>query len=66
VSFTITVQELPVPNLGTRVLVRVNDELAFQAHLAPRHDLIEQTAVRAVQFANRLLQTLTDSPSTSF
>lgn len=54
-NYTVVVQELPTPGIGTRVLVRVNDEVAFQAQLQPRYDVVEATARQAVYYAYRLL-----------
>jgi hypothetical protein len=54
-NYTVVVQELPTPGIGTRVLVRVNDEVAFQAQLQPRYEVVEATARQAVYYAYRLL-----------
>lgn len=58
VNYTVTVQEQPMPNLGTRVMVRVNDEIAFQAQLQPRQDMLEMTSRQAVILTYRFVQGL--------
>lgn len=57
-NYTVIVQEQPVPNVGTRVLVRVNDEIAFQTHLQPREELIQNAARHAVYTTYRYVQGL--------
>src|SRR5690625_3256442 len=44
VNFTIVVREQPLPNIGTRILVHVNDEVAFQTQLQPREEMVEAAA----------------------
>ncbi len=56
VNFTVTITEQPVPGLGTRVLVKVNDELVFQAQLQPREELIENAAQQAIYYTAGSLQ----------
>ncbi len=55
-NFTVVVREQPMPNLGTRIMVLINDELAFQAQLQPRYDVIENMAQQAVAYTYRRLQ----------
>ncbi|HEX7069868.1 MAG TPA: CsgE family curli-type amyloid fiber assembly protein [Rhodothermales bacterium] len=57
-NYTVVVGEQPVPNVGTRVLVRVNDEIAFQAHLQPRGEVVQETARQAVYVTYRFVQSL--------
>jgi hypothetical protein len=52
----VVVTEQPMPSLGTRVVVRVNQNVVFQARLQPRRDIIEQAARRAVYMTQRRLQ----------
>lgn len=54
--YTVVVSEQPMPSLGTRVVVRLNQNTVFQARLQPRSDLIEQAARRAVVLTQRRLQ----------
>lgn len=63
VNYTVTVQEQPMPNLGTRVMVRVNDEIAFQAQLQPRQDMLEMTSRQAVFYTYRFVQGLSSRES---
>lgn len=55
VNYTVRVQEQPLPNLGTRISVRVNDEVAFQGMLQPRYDFIESAAQQAIFYTARML-----------
>lgn len=55
-NFTVTVQEQPVPNLGTRVTVRVNGEIAFQTQLQPREELVQGAARQAVYYVRHHLE----------
>jgi hypothetical protein len=54
--YTVVVTEQPMPSLGTRVAVRVNQNMVFQTRLQPRRDIIEQAARRAVYMTQRRLQ----------
>lgn len=55
-NYSIRIQEQPTPGLGTRVIVKVNDEIAFQAQLQPRYELIEAMARQAIAYTHYLLQ----------
>lgn len=55
VNYTVVVEEQPVPSLGTRVIVRINDEVAFDTRLQPRYDQIREAALVAVSYAQRAL-----------
>ena len=57
-NYTILVQEQPIPNVGTRILVRVNDEIAFQTQIQPRQEMIENAARQGVYLTYRLVQGL--------
>lgn len=54
--YTVVVSEQPMPSLGTRVVVRLNQNVVFQTRLQPRSDVIEQAARRAVFLTQRRLQ----------
>ncbi|MEM1125184.1 MAG: CsgE family curli-type amyloid fiber assembly protein [Bacteroidota bacterium] len=56
VNFTVTIKEQILPNRGTRIVVQINDAVAFQAYLQPRYDAIEEAALRGVVFARRALR----------
>lgn len=58
VNFTVVVQEQPLPNIGTRILVRVNDEIAYQTQLQPREEMIEFAARQGLFFTHRFVQGL--------
>lgn len=57
-NYTVVIQEQPVPNVGTRVLVRVNDEIAFQTQLQPRLEVVQDAARYAVYMTYRFVQSL--------
>jgi curli production assembly/transport component CsgE len=54
--YTVVVSEQPMPSLGTRVVVRLNQNVVFQARLQPRSEMIEQASRRAVALTQRRLQ----------
>ncbi len=56
VNYTVTVQERPAPGMGTFVVVRVNDEISFQARLQPRYEFIGRAAEAAVYYVRRRLR----------
>lgn len=58
---TITVQELPVPGVGTRVAVLVDGETAFETQIQPRYDVIEMAAQQAAGFTYRFIQQRSNS-----
>jgi hypothetical protein len=55
VNYTVVVEEQPVPSLGTRVIVRLNDQVTFDSRLQPRYELIQQAARAAVAYTQRAL-----------
>ena len=55
VNYTVVVEEQPVPSLGTRVIVRINDDVAFDTRLQPRYDQVREAALAAVMYAQRAL-----------
>ena len=55
VNYTVVVEEQPVPGRGTRVLVRLNDEVAFDTRLQPGYDRIREAALAAVGYTRRAL-----------
>lgn len=48
-DLVIHVSEKPVPGLGTRVYVLVNDRMIYQGFLKPRQELIENAAQNALK-----------------
>lgn len=54
--YTVVVQEHPMPSMGTRVVVQVNQNTVFQTRLQPKREVIEQAAERAIQMTHRGLQ----------
>ena len=59
VNYTVVVEEQPVPSLGTRVIVRINDQVAFDTRLQPRYEMIQEAALAAVAYAQRVLASAT-------
>jgi hypothetical protein len=55
VNYTVVVEEQPVPGRGTRVLVRLNDEVAFDTRLQPGYERIQEAALAAVSYTRRAL-----------
>jgi len=55
INYTIVVEEQPIPGRGTRLIVRLNDEIAFDTRLQPGYDRIQQAALAAVRYARRAL-----------
>jgi curli production assembly/transport component CsgE len=55
VNYTVVVEEQPVPGRGTRLVVRLNDEVAFDTRLQPGYERIQQAALAAVGFTRRAL-----------
>ena len=65
-GFTVVVQEQPLPNLGTRVTVRVNEDVVYQGQLQPRYEVLEESALQAVYYAfQTLLQRVPPEPARS-
>lgn len=58
---TVTIQELPVPGAGTRVIVMVEGETAFETQIQPRYDVIEMAAQQAAGFTYRFIQQRSNS-----
>ncbi|MFW5973476.1 MAG: CsgE family curli-type amyloid fiber assembly protein [Bacteroidota bacterium] len=58
VNYTVVIQEQPMPNIGTRIHIRVNDELAFQTQLQPREEMIDNAARQGAFFTYRFVQGL--------
>jgi len=57
INYTIVVEEQPVPGRGTRLIIRLNDEVAFDTRLQPGYERIQQAALAAVRFTRRALAT---------
>jgi curli production assembly/transport component CsgE len=55
-NFTIVITEQPVPQMGTRITLRVNDQDVAQFMLQPRYEIIEQYAQQSVQFLRQHLE----------
>lgn len=55
-NFTITIQERPMPSLGTIVNVKVNDRNTFQTRLQPKYELIQQYGRQAVLYTHQYLK----------
>lgn len=55
-NFTITIQERPMPSLGTIVSVKVNDRNTYQTRLEPRYEMIQQYGKQAVLYTHQYLK----------
>lgn len=55
INYTIAIEEQPVPGRGTRLIVRLNGEIAFDTRLLPRYEQIQQAALAAVGYTRRAL-----------
>jgi curli production assembly/transport component CsgE len=55
-NYTIRIQEYPVPTLGTRVVLLLNDEPLFQLQLEPRYEVVEDLARQAARFTGQELE----------
>ncbi len=55
-DYTIIVEEKPLPQLGTQVTIKVNDNEIFQQILQPRYDIIESMAQYGVELSFNYIQ----------
>jgi len=55
-NVTVRVREQPRPNLGTRIVVEVEDQTIFRANLRPRMEQIERAAQGALARAHRYIK----------
>jgi hypothetical protein len=55
-AYTIRIEEKPGRGRGTIIIVRVNDEIVYQSQLQPRYEVVEQTALQAVEQTYRIMQ----------
>jgi len=55
-NFTIIIMEQPVPQMGTRITLKVNDDEAAQFMLQPRYEMIEEFAKESVRYLQRHLE----------
>ncbi len=55
-DYTIIIEEKPLPQLGTQVTIKINDNEVFQQILQPRYDVIEATAQYGVELAFNYIQ----------
>ena len=56
IGFTLVVREQPMPQMGTRVLVEINDQVVYHAQLQPRYEMIEEHAEEAINYATYYLE----------
>ncbi|NWF50972.1 MAG: hypothetical protein HXY49_10575 [Ignavibacteriaceae bacterium] len=54
-SFSVTISEKPLPQLGSRVSVLVNDFNIFEIDLPAKYDIIEEMALYAVESAKQFV-----------
>ncbi len=55
-NYTIIISEKPIPGTGTQVTVTLNDLNIYQRILQPRFDVIEASAIEAVNITFQFLQ----------
>jgi len=55
-NFMLTIEEQPVPSLGTLVTVKIDDRQVYRSRLQPRYAVIESMAKRAVAISYYTLQ----------
>lgn len=55
-DFMLTIEEHPVPSLGTLVTVKIDDKKVYRSRLQPRYAVIESMAKRAVAVSYYTLQ----------
>ncbi len=55
-DYTIVIEEKPLPQLGTQVTIKINDNEIFQQILQPRYDVIEATAQYGVEVTINYIQ----------
>ncbi|MGM0589416.1 MAG: CsgE family curli-type amyloid fiber assembly protein [Bacteroidota bacterium] len=55
-DFMLTIEEKPMPSMGTLVTVLIDNTAIFQTKLQPRYQVIEQQALRAVTISYQTLE----------
>ena len=55
-NFTIVIDEKPLPQLGTQVTIKINDNDVFQQMLQPKYDTIVETARYGVQVCTAYIE----------
>ena len=55
-DYTIVIEEKPLPQLGTQVTIKINDNEIFQQILQPRYDVIESMAQYGVELSFNYIQ----------
>ncbi len=55
-DYTIVIEEKPLPQLGTQVTIKINDNEIFQQILQPRYDVIEAMAQYGVELSFNYIQ----------
>ena len=55
-DYTIIIEEKPLPQLGTQVTIKINDNEIFQQILQPRYDVIEAMAQYGVELSFNYIQ----------
>ena len=58
-DYTITISEKPLPQLGTRITILINDTPVFQRFVQPRYEIIEKTALQGAATAYSYLENYT-------
>jgi curli production assembly/transport component CsgE len=47
-GFTIYILEQPMPRMGSRISIKINDKIVYRGMLKPRYDVIEQTVEQII------------------
>jgi curli production assembly/transport component CsgE len=55
-NYSITIQEKPLPQLGTQISISVNEIEIFRQFIQPRSEIVEEMAKYAVQLASEYVQ----------
>ncbi len=55
-NYSITIQEKPLPQLGTQISISVNEIEIFRQFIQPRSEIVDEMAKYAVQLASEYVQ----------
>lgn len=55
-NYSITIQEKPLPQLGTQISISVNEIEIFRRFIQPRNEIVEEMANYAVQLASEYIE----------
>lgn len=55
-DYTIVIEEKPLPQLGTQVSIKINDDEIFQQILQPRYDVIQEMAQYGIEISANYIE----------